>query len=345
MIKSRGAALLFAAVGAASVGAQPVPSVPFDAVFQWVRFVELQQNDQVLAVSPRISRDPLGGWLAVDAREGQVRLHTEDGALTAFFGRQGEGPGEFSSLSAVLRAESGDLVTVDGSGRIARWSRDGSNLLREFRVPLLGISAAEWFGSDSLLVLTRPAFTSTRAGAPVLHVISVPAGELVRSFHILDVPDNAKTAWTSFLGGGVAIHDGTIAVTLPLLDSLLLFDARGTSVRRIPLGDVGAGDEVPDGRLDRAAYRAWAGQLRAVGRVFATTAGWLIPLLPVGATSSVFREALLVRWESDRPILIRDVPVVRGSDPATGEIIFDDPARLEPQYLRIGRIRTDADGR
>jgi hypothetical protein len=328
--------LCFAASHGVLAGQTPIVA-KFEDVFEWVRSVELEHTEQALVVDPRVQADPLGGWLVFDPAEGQVRLHDRDGRLKAYFGRRGEGPGEFTNVAGVLRTASGDVVTVDMSGRFARWSADGSKMLHEFRVPLNRISGVEVVGHDSVLVLTPPLFARGSSSGPVLHVIDLARRELVRSFYEPMIPENARTAWSSFIGGNIAVSDGVIGVTVPLLDSLLLLSNVAGAIARIPLGVLGDNADIPDGRADLEAFMEWTEQVKVVGLVRATPDGWLVPVLPVGPKRDAV-DLLVFPRAGGRQVLVRDAPAAVGTDRA-GEFVFDDPERLEPQYLRTARIR------
>lgn len=336
------ASLLVIAVACATeAAAQDIRAAQFNDVFEWVRTVELQQQSpNVVAVRPHVTADPLGGWLVFDAPEGQVRLYGRDGRLKAHFGRRGEGPGEFSTLAGVLRSPSGELITVDMNGRFARWSSDGSALLDEFRVPLRGVSSAEWAGRSSIVVVTPPVFARGNTG-PALHIVDIGMEQLQRSFFEPMIPPNARSAWATFVGGGIAVSGDVLGITMPLLDSLLLMSSGASTLSRIPLGLDRDPREIPDGRLDRPAFMRWAARIQVVGPVHATADGWLIPLVRVGRRDGDSADLMFVPRDGGRPVIIHDAPIVVGTDRITGEVVFDDFDQLEPQYVRTARIRLE----
>lgn len=310
----------------------------FEDVFEWVEPVELQGTEAAVAFRPRVTADPLGGWLVFDPPEGQVRLHDSAGRLKTYFGRKGPGPGEFTNIASVLRTESGDLLTVDRSGRFARWSADGSKMLDEFQAFLYPITSAAWIGRDSLLVLTLPVYERGVTSGPILHIADLSRRTVVRSFYEPAIPLNARTAWATFLGGGIAATDDVMGITLPLLDSLLLVTSATGPVARVPLGIHAKNAEMPDGHSDPETFMEWASQIKVVGSVRAVTDHWLVPLLSVGKSEDGV-DLLVVPRGGGNAVVVRRAPILVGTDRTADYIVFDDPTRLEPQYLRTARIR------
>src|SRR5690606_24498309 len=118
----------------AAPSSQPLPeNASSTAHLEWIGApVELQETRDVVVVEARIALDPRGGFLVGDLREAQARRFGPDGNLLWYLGRPGEGPGEFSGVSAVRRTPSGEIVIADIRGRVTRVDSTGQTVIDDF---------------------------------------------------------------------------------------------------------------------------------------------------------------------------------------------------------------------
>jgi sugar lactone lactonase YvrE len=73
--------------------------------------------------------DDAGRIYTLDPKDIRVRVFGPDGSLIRAFGRQGQGPGEFSGPGGILVAPDGTIVVTDVlNGRISYFSREGVHL-------------------------------------------------------------------------------------------------------------------------------------------------------------------------------------------------------------------------
>jgi hypothetical protein len=73
--------------------------------------------------------DDAGRIYTLDPKDIRVRVFGPDGTLIRFFGRAGQGPGEFSGPGGILAAPDGSIVVTDVlNGRISYFTREGVHL-------------------------------------------------------------------------------------------------------------------------------------------------------------------------------------------------------------------------
>lgn len=105
------------------------PALP-DSVFEQVRTITLEENDEVVNVSPDVSVQEDGSFLIADGREARIRIYDPEGRLETQFGRRGEGPGELGLPLEAMRRPDGSLVVVDLSRGILHFNSSGTRLIR-----------------------------------------------------------------------------------------------------------------------------------------------------------------------------------------------------------------------
>ena len=102
----------------------------------------------------RISPD--GSLVTGEVRVGTIRVFDPDGSIRSEFGRIGEGPGEFRSVTSIALAGNADTLYVwdHKLGRVTVFTGDGTRI-RDFRpeVSLTGIPTMERHRSGGLLFL------------------------------------------------------------------------------------------------------------------------------------------------------------------------------------------------
>lgn len=226
-----------AAVPALASFTAPKPAVRSDLAeyVRWSGKVPVQETAEAMIVRPIVTEDPVGGLLVADSRESQVRRLSFAGSLLGFFGRPGDGPREFRSLTGAVRLRNGDLLTTEISGRVTLLDGEGSTVKRSEFVPIQPLYAATVL-DDSTVILTG---RSEEGAQPVrlVHLWDPRRWEIRASLY--EVPEHAPEFASAYSFSGqtaVAVRDGIIAVLFGLGDHVRLFRADGTEVDavRIP---------------------------------------------------------------------------------------------------------------
>lgn len=217
-------------------GCGPSDSAPSDElsdVVRWTRFIDLEENKDVINVTPTVTLDPAGGFLVADQREGQLRRYAADGRLLWHAGRKGSGPGEFRSLGRALRLASGEILAMDWNGRATVYDRAGGEVLRTFTTPFGNVEDFAHVG-DSLLLISALARESGILG-PRLHLWDPISNEVRLSFFepmrtVVDTPAASVVTWSN-----VAVRGDTVAAVFALGDTVHLFTTAGTPVGSVPI--------------------------------------------------------------------------------------------------------------
>jgi sugar lactone lactonase YvrE len=129
---------------------RPYPATP-------VRLTSLQPPDSALMAMPwGVVVDPASGRIFVaDGAGARVVAFESDGAYAFTVGRQGEGPGEFRSPTAIALDEPSTVAVWDTSrGVISRWSADGE-FVGEHQAPLNYWGPGFASRGDHLLAVTQ----------------------------------------------------------------------------------------------------------------------------------------------------------------------------------------------
>jgi hypothetical protein len=116
-----------------------------------------------------------------DAVVDEARLYEEDGSLIRIVGAQGDGPGEYRGVRALIRVDDGRLVTVDRRGRVLVWDASGESLVNQFTSGLSRVVGAASYEGSELMVYTSPQFAD-------------PCGKLAPSVHVMDIDREEVTA-------------------------------------------------------------------------------------------------------------------------------------------------------
>ena len=118
--------------------------------------------------SPALARSVHGKFLIVDHTRTQIGVFDREGNLERIFGRNGSGPGEFRSITAVLKYRGDSLVILDGRRRTATVvDPTATRAVRSFSLPS-HLSAESINGS---FLLAAGFADEKRVGYP-LHIVS-----------------------------------------------------------------------------------------------------------------------------------------------------------------------------
>jgi hypothetical protein len=307
------------------------------AFVAWGTPVEMEENERVINVTPRVTLDSRGGYLVADGREAQVRRYGEDGTLMQVVGRKGNGPGEFRDLVGVHRLADGRIVVAGMGGRISVFDESGRKLLRTRESGLMPLYESAVLAGPRLLLAGR----GGTGGTSLVHVYDVDAGTLERSFMNVPRHDPGQAAAYAFAGSADAAARGdTIAAVFALSDSVYLFDPRGTRLgtiaipfqrfRRLtrPMPVTGTAED----------FRAWSETFSAVSQLHWLPDGsFLVQYYDMKGVEPRWR--LLRMTRDGRPRFEGvDTPklLAAGGD---GSLLFVHPAAEAPNVWVTARLR------
>lgn len=316
--------------------------LPLAAELEWLGTpVLFEENDDVLLVEPTFVLDPRGGFLVGDRKEAQARRYSASGELLWYFGRRGGGPGEFSSVTAVRRLPSGNIIIADFGGRITLIDSAGHDVRKTFTLPN-AIEQLEVLTDTLVLISTRHG--GSPRNDPVLHVVDIRSERIVRSFFrpyrkATNPYAAAAAGWTRF-----ALQHDTVAAIFAVIDSVFLFRTDGTFLRSVAIPSASLrrveADHVPDRSRGRTGIVEWYRQFDLVADVHWMGDGsLLVPYQEVIADSAMSRRWHLVQMASDGRAVaeVRNVPPVETTNEG---IIWLQPAgTLLPNTLTRARIR------
>jgi hypothetical protein len=197
--------------------------------------IRLEENADVITVTPRVTIEPGGGFLVTDASEGQIRLYSPGGRLRSYFGRLGSGPGEFGRLSAAARLPSRNIVAADMGGTLTIFDSLGAKVLSAARAPVAPVYNLVAFDERHAVMTGRK---RGDAEAHLVHVVDLTTGEVVKSFFPSPRPPRGFAGTYSFAGtADVAVHGDTAAAIFALSDTVFLFRITdGRELGKIPFG-------------------------------------------------------------------------------------------------------------
>lgn len=345
------ALLLLLAMGAAAwigLGGRRAPATFSAAVaptdlagfLAWGVPVELEENDRVINVTPRVTPDPRGGFLVADAREAQVRRYAADGGLERVIGRRGSGPGEFRQLAAVHRLPDGRIAAAEMGGRVSVFDEEGEKLLHARQAPVAPLYDADVLDARHLLLAGRRIGTG---GTALVHVYDVETGAVTRSFFGIPRHEPELAGGYAFAGTADVVARGdTVAAVFALSDSIYLFGPGGAELGRIA---------IPFERFRRLtrpmptsgatvdAFRAWGETFSAVSHLYWLRDGsFLVQYFDMQGVEPRWR--LLHMDRTGRRLFEGvDTPKLLAAGGTAGELVFVHPAADAPNVWVSARLR------
>jgi hypothetical protein len=220
------------------------------------------------------------------------------------------------------------------------WSADGVTLLNDVQLRLRGVTSLAPHRGDSVFLVSFPQLTRPDdLSQPVLHIADVRAGRITRSFFPPAIQLHEAPAWVTVAGGTLTKDHDRLIVTQPLVDTIWVFTPPyNHPTLRIPLRSehLSSLRPIPDPYADRQAFDTWLRSTRYVGSA--------LPAGSDGLIVSVFafdREPVLlyVSRAGELAQEIRPSPRLVGFNAETGEFAFQEPGVLEPNRLRLARVR------
>jgi sugar lactone lactonase YvrE len=90
---------------------------------------ETSREDHWFGFLNSLDVDASGNIYTVDPKNIRIRIFAPDGSLVKAFGREGQGPGEFSGPGGIIAAPDGSILVSDVlNGRISYFTREGAHL-------------------------------------------------------------------------------------------------------------------------------------------------------------------------------------------------------------------------
>jgi hypothetical protein len=225
-------------------------------------------TDAAASASTEVYLDPQGGFVVADAGQAQVRVYADSAQLVWSAGRSGPGPAEFQQLRGAVRTASGEVIALDGRGKLTVFDASG-NYLRSASTDLAP-AYNFWLVNDSTLLISGRQAGST--SSPLLHVWSLREQRITRSF--FETPPHDSRFDQAYLFSGWAnaalVGKDTVAVVFPLSDTLYLHRIDGTPLAKfkLPLENFrrirqpGPKDPTPEARI------AWRNSYTRVSQVY-----------------------------------------------------------------------------
>jgi hypothetical protein len=309
-----------------------------------VRTLEVEENDDVVNVTPTLRIDARGGFLVADHRESQIRRYSPEGKLLWFAGRRGQGPGEFYSVVTVIRLASGAIVAVDRNGRLTFWDAEGQRVTRTAETRLIRVSDAEVVDDSTLLI--AGVGEGLGDNSPRLHVWSIDRNASRRSFFAPWARQRNRAA--AGVGGYVmtAVRGDTVVSTFASSDTLYFHTLDGRDAGQVALNSESfrrVPREGPSRTMSNTREASeWLSSFDFVADVdWLPDGAVLVAYQGIDASPARRRTWHLLaqdragarRWES------RNVsPQVLGTDPGTRTIFYVPPDADAPNRWTVARL-------
>ena len=310
-------------------GAISTKEAAFQDVFLVVDSIILQETDSVINVGLNVRSDAEGNYLIADEREKQLRIYSPSGQLLIHFGRGGSGPGEFEYPVALLRSRTGELIAVDGHGRLTTYTPDATRLVRNQATPFHTVYDAD-IVDDSTLLLSG---VSSETPEMRLHLWDIKSNRLIRSF--MKIPDIDPAAASAAGIANATVHGDTILALFALSDTIYRFTNSGKTLEAIALKNIGFRSLTvppPARNAGLDAIKAWTASFSMMSQVYPLNEGFIVQYSD--------RENLIPNWRLaivDRhgvaTVVIKDSPKLL-TQSARGTV-FTHPTSLTPNKWAI----------
>ena len=205
-----------------------------DSVFEHVRTIVLEENDEVVNASPDVWVQADGSFLIADGQEARVRIYDRRGSLLTQFGRRGEGPGEFGLPVEAMRRPDGSLLVVDFSRGLLEFDSSGTRFVGRSQPRIRPMyNTTQLTDTEFLIAGLGHESTDPRQ---LMHVWDAEDDTI--SFSFFPTPGDSLTrlaarnfGWADFVRRG-----DTIAAIAAFSDTVYLFDrASYERLGQIPL--------------------------------------------------------------------------------------------------------------
>jgi hypothetical protein len=310
---------------------------------EYVRSFDVEETDDVVNVTPNVRNDPRGGFLVADPSEAQIRRYSPDGKLLWFAGRQGQGPGEFTGVTSIVRVAAGGIVAADRNGRLTFFDADARRVTRTVETKLQRVEDLEVLDDSTLLM---SGVDKTGHAGPRLHVWSIPRNAVERRFFSPFLGQTSRMAATAAGFVTAALRGDTIAATFGSSDTIYFFTRDGRDAGRIPFASqhfrhapTARGSRPITNPRERA---EWVSKFDIVAGVHWLSDGTLLVMYQ----SIVTEQALGRRWHllgldrsGARRFEFHNVsPQVLGADPSGRTVLLVPPDAEAPNRWAVARL-------
>jgi hypothetical protein len=308
--------------------------------FEWSHPIALEENEEVINVTPKVTLDPLGGFLVADVQENQFRLYDSNGELLQFFGARGDGPGEFRNAVAAVRMSDGSILAVDGSHMKAAWYATDGSLLGTLPTPFATVFDVDVIDDSLVLVSGGTADDLWNR----LHIWDAKANSIVRSFFPAPLAETNPGAAAQAGFAVATVRSDTIAALFALSDTVYLFETDGDAIGQLPIPSQHFRPlrKAPPtgGRGGIGAVRDWLASFSMVSGVFWGPDGTFV-------IQWQDRENMMPRWrllqmtrDGRRLFELVDTPEVLAGAEDEGSYYFIEPGSETPNRWVIGQLRS-----
>ncbi len=199
------------------------------------RRIALQENADVVTVTPLMTVLTNDNIVIADAKEAQVRTYDPDGRLLSHMGRPGRGPGEFFNPRSIAGAVGHpDYVLVaDLSGTLSWMDTDGDSAVAVQQTPISPMYGAIQLNDSTVLIAGQSIVQPTPY---LLHLWDIKHRNLRKDF--FPVPSvNPRLEYPTLAFGWASFDTlgDRIAAVFSISDTLYVFSFAGNLKRRIPL--------------------------------------------------------------------------------------------------------------
>jgi hypothetical protein len=183
------------------------------------------------------------------------------------FGKEGEGPGEFTRLSAATRVSNGDIFAFDMGGRLTVFDSNGVRK-RDARTGIAPTYDVARINDTLIAIVGRK---DGAADGPLVHIWNDRRGSIQREFFDAPSHDPRLAAGYAFSGSAnVAIRGDTAAAIFARADTVFLFTTAGRPLGkiRIPFTNFRKMEEPPPAMAPGPELRRWRQTFSTVSKVF-----------------------------------------------------------------------------
>ena len=311
----------------------------FEEVFEVVRRLTLDENEQAMTVLPMVTTGEPGEFLIAEPREGQVNVYGVDGRLRRILGRRGEGPGEFTLPIMARRTLDGGAVVADTRlARLTFFPPDGKGEPNTVKSPIPLLLDAQDLGGGRYLLSGQ----SMSDDPPrLLHIWNRGTGEVERRFLPMGVPEESRPYATSYTAVDAVLEGDTIWAVWALSDTLYKFDRRGEHREKFPLSlprPMGALPGAEAGAItDPGAIQEAADALTQVNGVFIMGSGRLAVQSMQTRGSDAVWDLVITDRRGTSIWSATDIPRLFAIEQDL--FYFDDPASILPNHWVVARWR------